>query len=260
MAPMTESTRSTSDIENVEGKVHPAFEQLRSHRIDILNVIVEEYRHKRTGAHHMHLAADNHENVFFVALRTFPMDSTGVAHVLEHSVLCGSERFPIRDPFFMMSRRSLNTFMNASTSSDWTAYPFASTNRKDFDNLLTFYLDSVFFSLLDPLDFAQEGHRLEFDTPDDPSTDLVFRGVVYNEMKGAMSSLSLQLRQSLYSQLFPTTTYHYNSGGEPDHIVDLSYKDMLSFYRHHYHPSNATFATYGNIPAHNIMSGSRHWH
>ena len=123
-------------------------------------------------------------------------------------------------------------------------------NRKDFDNLLTVYLDSVFFSSLDPLDFAQEGHRLEFDTPNDPSTDLVYRGVVYNEMKGAMSSPTSQLWQNLSSHLFPTTTYHYNSGGEPDHIVDLSYKDLLSFYRHHYHPSNATFATYGNIPAH----------
>jgi Zn-dependent M16 (insulinase) family peptidase len=238
---------STDRIENT---VHPAFEQVRRHRIDTLNVTVEEYRHKKTGARHLHLAADNDENVFFVALRTFPMDSTGVAHILEHTALCGSEHFPVRDPFFMMIRRSLNTFMNAFTSSDWTAYPFASMNRKDFDNLLTVYLDSVFFSSLDPLDFAQEGHRLEFDTPADPSTDLVYRGVVYNEMKGAMSSATSQLWQSLSSHLFPTTTYHYNSGGEPDHIVDLSYEDLLSFYRHHYHPSNATFATYGNIPAH----------
>ena len=240
----------TESIGNRESKAHPAFEQFRSHRIETLNLTVEEYRHRKTGARHLHLAADNDENVFFVALRTFPMDSTGIAHVLEHTALCGSERFPVRDPFFMMIHRSLNTFMNAFTSSDWTAYPFASMNRKDFDNLLTVYLDSVFFSSLDPLDFAQEGHRLEFDTPNDPSTDLVYRGIVYNEMKGAMSSPSSQLWQNLSSHLFPTTTYHYNSGGEPDHIVDLSYADLLSFYRHHYHPSNATFATYGNIPAH----------
>lgn len=231
-----------------ENVTHPAFEKLRSHRIGTLNLEVEEYRHRKTGARHLHLAADNDENVFFVALRTFPMDSTGVAHILEHTALCGSERYPVRDPFFMMIRRSLNTFMNAFTSSDWTAYPFASTNRKDFDNLLSVYLDSVFFSRLDPLDFAQEGHRLEFDKPDDPSTDLVYRGVVYNEMKGAMSSPTSQLWQNLSSHLFPTTTYHYNSGGEPDHIVDLSYDDLLKFYRHHYHPSNAIFATYGNIP------------
>ncbi|MBW7470284.1 insulinase family protein [Marinobacter sp. M216] len=235
-----------SEIENA---VHPAFEKLRSHRIGTLNLDVEEYRHKKTGARHLHLAADNDENVFFVALRTFPMDSTGVAHILEHTALCGSERYPVRDPFFMMIRRSLNTFMNAFTSSDWTAYPFASMNRKDFDNLLSVYLDSVFFSKLDQLDFAQEGHRLEFDTPDNPDTDLVYRGVVYNEMKGAMSSPTSQLWQNLSSHLFPTTTYHYNSGGEPDHIVDLSYDDLVRFYRHHYHPSNAIFATYGNIPA-----------
>ena len=234
----------------IDNATHPAFEKLRSHRIDTLNLDVEEYRHKKTGARHLHLAADNDENVFFVALRTFPMDSTGVAHILEHTALCGSERYPVRDPFFMMIRRSLNTFMNAFTSSDWTAYPFASMNRKDFDNLLSVYLDSVFFSKLDPLDFAQEGHRLEFETPDDPSTDLVYKGVVYNEMKGAMSSATSQLWQNLSSHLFPTTTYHYNSGGEPDHIVDLSYDDLIRFYRHHYHPSNAIFATYGNIPAH----------
>ncbi|WP_144776267.1 insulinase family protein [Marinobacter maritimus] len=234
----------------IDNATHPAFEKLRSHRIDTLNLDVEEYRHKKTGARHLHLAADNDENVFFVALRTFPMDSTGVAHILEHTALCGSERYPVRDPFFMMIRRSLNTFMNAFTSSDWTAYPFASMNRKDFENLLSVYLDSVFFSKLDPLDFAQEGHRLEFEKPDDPSTDLVYKGVVYNEMKGAMSSATSQLWQNLSSHLFPTTTYHYNSGGEPDHIVDLSYDDLIRFYKHHYHPSNAIFATYGNIPAH----------
>ncbi|MDX1757148.1 MAG: insulinase family protein [Marinobacter sp.] len=232
-----------------ENSVHPAFEKLRSHRIGTLNLTVEEYRHRKTGARHLHMAADNDENVFFVALRTFPMDSTGVAHILEHTALCGSEKYPVRDPFFMMIRRSLNTFMNAFTSSDWTAYPFASKNRKDFDNLLSVYLDSVFFSKLDPLDFAQEGHRLEFEDPSDPSTPLVYRGVVYNEMKGAMSAPTSQLWQHLSSHLFPTTTYHYNSGGEPDHIVDLSYDDLVRFYRHHYHPSNAIFATYGNIPA-----------
>ena len=184
----------------IEDTTHPAFEKVRSHHISNLNITVEEYLHRRTGARHLHMAADNDENVFFVALRTFPMDSTGVAHILEHTALCGSERYPVRDPFFMMIRRSLNTFMNAFTSSDWTAYPFASMNRKDFDNLLSVYLDSVFFSKLDPLDFAQEGHRLEFEKPDDPTSDLVYRGVVYNEMKGAMSAPTSQLWQNLRIQ------------------------------------------------------------
>ncbi|MEQ6885195.1 insulinase family protein [Salicola sp. Rm-C-2C1-2] len=237
-------------LDQAEPQVHPAFEWVRNHRIETLHLEVEEYRHRATGACHLHLASDNDENVFLVALRTFPMDSTGVAHILEHTALCGSENYPTRDPFFMMIQRSLNTFMNALTSSDWTAYPFASRNRKDFDNLLSVYLDSVFFSNLDPLDFAQEGHRLEFETPDDPSTPLVHRGVVYNEMKGAMSSPVSQLWQTLSKHLFPTTTYHYNSGGEPDHIVDLTYEQLVEFYRRHYHPSNAIFATFGDIPAH----------
>ena len=229
--------------------VHPAFEAIRLENIESLNIRVEQYEHKKTGAVHYHLASENSENVFLVALRTVPQDSTGVAHILEHTALCGSKRFPVRDPFFMMLRRSLNTFMNAFTSSDWTAYPFASQNRKDFNNLLQVYLDAVFFSRLDPLDFAQEGHRVEFSEPGNPESDLVFKGVVFNEMKGAMSSISSALWSSLCEQLFPTSTYHYNSGGDPQHIPDLSYQDLQAFYRSHYHPSNAIFMTFGNIEA-----------
>ncbi|HEY9052542.1 MAG TPA: insulinase family protein [Gammaproteobacteria bacterium] len=230
-------------------KIHPAFEWLRSERIDSLNIVVEEYRHKVTGAQHYHLAVDNQENVFLVALRTVPTDSTGVAHILEHTVLCGSERFPVRDPFFMMTRRSLNTFMNAFTSSDWTAYPFASQNRKDFDNLLDVYLDAVFFSRLHELDFAQEGHRFEFEKMDDPQSNLVYKGVVFNEMKGAMSSPVSTLWQTITKYVFPTSTYHYNSGGEPENIPDLSYEQLKAFYQTHYHPTNAVFMTFGDIPA-----------
>jgi len=231
-------------------RVHPAFERVRQHVIDSLNIRVEEYRHRKTGAPHYHLASDSDENVFLVGLRTVPMDSTGVAHMLEHTVLCGSEHYPVRDPFFMMIRRSLNTFMNAFTSSDWTAYPFASQNRKDFFNLMDVYLDAVFFSRLHELDFAQEGHRLEFSDMENPESELVFKGVVFNEMKGAMSSPVSTLWQTLTKHLFPTTTYHYNSGGEPENIPDLSYEQLKEFYRVHYHPSNAVFMTFGNIPAH----------
>lgn len=228
---------------------HAAFEAIRAVPIPSLNLTVAEYRHRRTGAIHYHLAADNPENVFCVALRTMPMDSTGVAHILEHTALCGSRRYPVRDPFFMMIRRSLNSFMNAMTSSDWTAYPFASPNRKDFDNLLSVYLDAVFFARLDPLDFLQEGIRVEFEKPDDPDSPLVYKGVVFNEMKGAMSSVNSVLWEALNSHLFPTTTYHYNSGGDPEVIPDLKYEDLVAFYREHYHPSNAVFMTYGDIPA-----------
>ncbi len=228
---------------------HPAFELIRQQEVSSLNLLVQEFRHRVTGAAHYHLAADNTENVFLVALRTVPQDSTGVAHILEHTALCGSERYPVRDPFFMMLRRSLNTFMNAFTSSDWTAYPFASQNRKDFSNLLDVYLDAVFFSRLDPLDFAQEGHRVEFAEPDNPESELVFKGVVFNEMKGAMSSVPSYLWQKLCEHLFPTTTYHYNSGGDPEHIPDLSYEQLKNFYRTHYHPTNAIFMTFGDISA-----------
>jgi Zn-dependent M16 (insulinase) family peptidase len=234
-------------------KHHPAFEFQGSKHIESLNIDVQEFEHKKTGAKHIHFASDNPENVFLVALRTVPEDSTGVAHILEHTALCGSKKYPVRDPFFMMTRRSLNTFMNAFTSSDWTAYPFASFNRKDYDNLLDVYLDAVFFSRLDPLDFAQEGHRLEFKEPDNPNSELEFKGVVFNEMKGAMSSVSSQLWHTMSKYLFPSNTYHFNSGGEPEDIPDLSYEQLMHFYKTHYHPSNASFMTCGDISAYELQ-------
>ncbi|WP_415884295.1 insulinase family protein [Neptuniibacter sp. QD34_54] len=237
-------TQSNTVVES-----HSSFEFVRSEKIESLGIDVTEYEHKKTGLSHFHIAADHTENVFLVGLRTVPEDSKGVAHILEHTALCGSERFPVRDPFFMMTRRSLNTFMNAMTSSDWTSYPFASQNRKDFFNLLDVYLDAVFFSRLDPLDFEQEGHRIEFSETGDVESDLEYKGVVYNEMKGAMSSPVSRLWQSVTKYLFPTTTYHHNSGGEPESIPDLSYDELIEFYKTHYHPSNAVIMTFGDIPA-----------
>ncbi len=228
---------------------HPAFQHLRSHRVPALRLEFQEYRHVATGARHLHLAADDPHNAFMVAFLTVPRDSTGVAHILEHTALCGSRRYPVRDPFFMMIRRSLNTFMNAFTSSDWTAYPFASQNKKDFNNLLDVYLDAAFFPLLDERDFAQEGHRLEFARPDDPNSELLFKGVVFNEMKGALSSPVQRLGQELQRRLFPTTTYHHNSGGDPEAIPTLTHERLKAFHARHYHPSNAIFLTYGDIPA-----------
>ena len=243
------TTQVAEHNDSASGNPYPTFTWIRSQRIDSLNVTIEEYQHIKTGAMHYHIAADNNENVFLVAFRTVPMDSTGVAHILEHTALCGSRKYPVRDPFFMMIRRSLNTFMNAFTSSDWTAYPFASQNRKDFNNLLDVYLDAAFFSRLDELDFLQEGHRVEFSEPDNPRSELEFKGVVFNEMKGAMSSPVSVLWQTLSEHLYPTTTYHYNSGGEPVNIPDLTYQQLKDFYRTHYHPSNAVFMTFGDIPA-----------
>ncbi len=229
--------------------LHSAFQHLRSHPVPALRLEFQEYRHRATGARHFHLAADDPHNAFMAAFLTVPQDSTGVAHILEHTALCGSRRYPVRDPFFMMIRRSLNTFMNAFTSGDWTAYPFASQNKKDFNNLLDVYLDATFFPLLDERDFAQEGHRLEFAQPDDPNSELLFKGVVFNEMKGAMSSPVQRLGQELQHRLFPTITYHHNSGGDPEAIPDLTHAQLKAFHARHYHPSNAIFLTYGDIPA-----------
>ena len=228
---------------------HASFKFLRERYVESLNVGYQEFEHLATGAIHIHLSSQNTENVFLVAFRTVPEDSTGVAHILEHTVLCGSKNFPVRDPFFTMLKRSLNTFMNAFTSSDWTAYPFASQNKKDFDNLLTVYLDSVFFPNLNELDFAQEGHRLEFENSEDKQSGLVHKGVVFNEMKGAMSSINSILWQTLTKNLFPESTYHFNSGGDPEEIPKLTYKQFKKFYEKHYHPSNAAFVTFGDIAA-----------
>lgn len=225
---------------------HESFEFISEYFIESLSINVLTYRHKRTGAMHYHLASEDEHKVFMVALRTVPQDSTGVAHILEHTTLCGSERFPVRDPFFMMIRRSINTFMNAFTSSDWTAYPFATENDKDYQNLLQVYLDAVFFPKLDVLDFAQEGHRFEFETMTDPNSPLTYKGVVFNEMKGAMSSPVSTLWQALTTELYPTSTYHYNSGGEPADIPNLTYQQLVEFHQTHYHPSNSVFMTYGN--------------
>ncbi|MBW6475796.1 MAG: insulinase family protein [Chromatiales bacterium] len=230
-------------------QAHPAFDFIRQHAIPALNIGLEEYRHRGTGAVHYHLAAEDDQNAFLVAFRTVPQDSSGVAHILEHTSLCGSRKYPVRDPFFMMTRRSLNTFMNAFTASDWTAYPFATRNRKDFDNLLDVYLDAVFFPSLNELDFLQEGHRVEFAEPGNPDSELVYKGVVYNEMKGAMSAPVSTLYQTMTRELFPSITYHHNSGGDPAHIPDLSYQQLKAFHARHYHPSNAVFMTYGDIPA-----------
>ena len=249
---MTEvSTVNTTQNPSVNQpkQFHPAFEWKHSEHIPSLNIVMEKYIHRETGALHYHLASENSENVFLVAFRTVPMDSTGVAHILEHTALCGSERFPVRDPFFMMIRRSLNTFMNAFTSSDWTAYPFASKNKKDFNNLLNVYLDATFFSRLDELDFLQEGHRIEFAELDNADSELQYKGVVFNEMKGAMSSTNSVLWQTINKYLYPTTTYHYNSGGEPENIPELSYSQLKEFYKSHYHPSNSVFMTFGDITA-----------
>ncbi len=224
--------------------LHPSFELIQHRKIEALSLDVLISKHKQTGAMHYHLAHPSDENAFLVGFRTQPMDSKGEAHILEHTALCGSAKYPVRDPFFSMIKRSLNTFMNAMTAADWTAYPFATQNKNDYFNLLSVYLDASFFPNLHPLDFAQEGIRVELDEKDKPQ----FKGIVFNEMKGAMSGEIDQLYHSVAHHLFPTTTYHYNSGGDPADIPDLTHAELIEFHKSHYHPSNSVIMSFGNIP------------
>ncbi|MDO4451037.1 MAG: insulinase family protein [Moraxella sp.] len=230
--------------------LHPAFTLKHRHHIDALDITVLTCEHSATGATHYHLACDNDENAFMIGFATQPMTSRGEAHILEHVVLCGSEKYPVRDPFFSMIKRSLQTFMNAMTASDWTVYPFASQNKNDYFNLLSVYLDAVFFPNIHELDFAQEGIRIELDDDGKPE----YHGIVFNEMKGAMSGEIDQLYYALVPHLYPTTTYHYNSGGDPKEIVKLKHEDLVNFHQAHYHPSNAIIMSFGNIGVSEIQA------
>jgi len=230
------------------GATVEGWEVLRVEALPWVRAVFHELRHGASGARWVHVRRADPENAFGVTFRTVPGDSTGVAHILEHVVLCGSERYPVRDPFFAMLKRSLSTFMNAFTSSDWTAYPFATQNPKDFVNLLSVYLDAAFFPRLEELSFRQEGHRLEFEPDPAGGERLVFRGVVYNEMKGAMSAPDQVMVRALHRALSPDTTYAHNSGGDPAEIPRLTWEALREFHRRHYQPGNAYFYSYGDFP------------
>ncbi|MDX2481438.1 MAG: insulinase family protein [Desulfuromusa sp.] len=218
-----------------------------------INATMIRLHHQKTGARFMHLDRDDDNHLFAVGFRTPPDDSTGVAHILEHTALCGSKHFPVRDPFFSMLKRSLNSFMNAMTASDWTLYPFSSMNRKDFRNLLDIYLDAAFYPRLTERDFSQEGHRLEYAEGDNPTSPLEYKGVVYNEMKGAMSDPSSLLSRRMDKHLYPTTTYRHNSGGEPEDIPALSWQQLRDFHARYYHPSNSWFFSSGNLDLSDLL-------
>ena len=209
--------------------------------IDELQMVLYELTHTPSGARVVHLEAEDSENLFCLSFQTIPHDSTGVAHILEHTVLCGSKKFPVKDPFFSMTRRSLNTFMNAMTGADFTCYPAASQVEKDFYNLLEVYLDAVFFPELKKLSFLQEGHRLEY------SPDLMHKGIVYNEMKGSMSNPEARLWQDILKYLTPDLTYAFNSGGDPKEIPNLTWKELKEFHAKYYHPSRCIFFFYGDL-------------
>ncbi|KAJ1902836.1 Mitochondrial presequence protease, partial [Coemansia sp. S17] len=204
-------------------------------------------RHQKTGAEWLHIDRDDSNNVFSVGFNTSVSDSTGVPHILEHTTLCGSSKYPVRDPFFKMLNRSMSTFMNAWTAHDYTQYPFSTQNAKDYENLQNVYLDAVFQPSLREVDFRQEGWRLERSDPTDTASSWQFKGVVYNEMKGAFSDAGSLFATRAEQQMFPGTTYQYVSGGDPAFIPDLTHAQLVEFHRTRYHPSNARIYSYGNF-------------
>ena len=203
-------------------------------------------RHKKTGARIALIPSEDDNKVFYIAFRTPPKDSTGVAHIIEHTVLCGSRDFPVKDPFIELAKGSLNTFLNAMTYPDKTVYPVASCNDKDFKNLMHVYLDAVFYPNIyrEQNIFRQEGWHYE---ADDAKSPITVNGVVYNEMKGALSSPDDVLARSIYASLYPHTPYAVESGGDPVYIPDLTYEAYLDFHRRYYHPSNSYIYMYGNM-------------
>ena len=222
---------------------HPAFELVREQQIGEISSLAKLYRHKKTGAEVLSLVNDDENKVFGVTLKTPPEDSTGVAHILEHSVLCGSRKYPVKKPFVELLKGSLHTFLNAMTFSDKTAYPVASQNLKDFYNLVDVYLDAVYFPLITEDTFRQEGWHYELDNTQGP---MVFKGVVFNEMKGAYSSAAALLGKVSQLSLYPDTTYGVNSGGDPKAIPDLTYEYFKNFHAKFYHPSNSRVVFYGD--------------
>ncbi|CAH0599898.1 unnamed protein product [Chrysodeixis includens] len=204
--------------------------------------------HEKTKTEYLHLERDDSNNVFSVGFRTTPQDSMGTPHILEHTVLCGSQNYPVRDPFFKMLNRSLATFMNALTGPDYTFYPFSSQNEIDYRNLQKVYLDAVFKPNLSRLDFLQEGWRLEHSNVEDKLSNIMFKGVVYNEMKGAFSETSSLFGQKFINTILPQGTYGFVSGGDPLCIPELSHDYLKNFHSMYYHPSNARIYSYGNFP------------
>ncbi len=209
---------------------------------------VVDLEHERTGAQVLHLYCDDRENLLSVVFPPPPLDDTGVAHILEHAVLSGSHRFPVRDPFFEMVKMSMATFINAMTACDCTYYPVASNVRQDLFNLADVYMDAVFRPLLTEDTFMREGHHLAPADPDEPTGGLTISGIVYNEMKAAFSQPESRLYRITSSALFPDSVYGKESGGDPDAIPELTWEGLREFHARWYRPANAHFVLYGDIP------------
>lgn len=222
-----------------------AYEVIEKRRVEDINSMGYLLKHKKSGARVVVCENDDRNKVFYIGFRTPPKDSTGVAHILEHSVLCGSKHFPAKDPFVELAKGSLNTFLNAMTYPDKTVYPVASCNNQDFKNLMHVYMDAVFYPNIyqEEKIFRQEGWHYEMENADAP---LTINGVVYNEMKGAFSSPDDVLDREIFNSLYPDTAYGVESGGAPEDIPNLTYEEFLDFHRQYYHPANSYIYLYGD--------------
>ena len=240
-------TRKKPPVQNIHsGQIVHGFVVERVAPINELHATAYICTHAKTNARLLHLYNDEPENLFSIAFRTPVHDNTGVPHILEHSVLGGSRKFPVKDPFQEMLKGSLQTFLNALTYRDKTVYPVASQVEKDFYNLVNVYCDAVFHPLLSKNTFFQEGWHFDVE---DPSKKVGIKGIVYNEMKGVFSDFASHVARRTISGLMPETTYAFESGGAPEQIPDLTYEGFISFYRRFYHPSNAFIFLYGNLPS-----------
>lgn len=225
---------------------NPNYTIVEQTKVEEINSEAYSLEHNGTGAKILILKNDDDNKTFSITFRTTPENSTGVAHILEHSVLCGSEKYPVKEPFVEMAKGSLNTFLNAMTYPDKTMYPIASRNNKDFKNLMSVYLDAVFFPNIykDETILMQEGWHYELENPED---ELKYKGVVYNEMKGVYSSPDSMVYRKIYRGLLPDTTYGVDSGGNPKDIPNLTQEEFINFHKKYYHPSNAYIVLYGDI-------------
>lgn len=228
------------------GKTYHGFKLQEAKHVDEINSDAKLFVHEQSGARLLHLGNEDDNKVFSITFRTPPEDSTGVPHIVEHSVLCGSRKFPIKEPFVELVKGSLNTFLNAMTFADKTMYPVASRNDKDFRNLMDVYLDAVFYPLMleTPEILMQEGWHYELP---DKEAELAYKGVVYNEMKGVFSSPDAILEHQIYATLFPDTTYGVESGGDPEFIPELTQEQFVAFHKKYYHPANSYIFLYGNM-------------
>ena len=221
------------------------FTLLRQREIAEMQGTLWEMTHEQSGAKLCWLQRADENMTFAIAFRTIPTDSTGVFHILEHSVLNGSDKYPVKEPFVELLKSSLQTFLNAMTYPDKTVYPVSSRNKQDFHNLMDVYMDAVLHPLAvkTPNVFRQEGWRLEFDEQGAP----IFQGVVYNEMKGAYSDVSRMAERAMMRGLYPDTCYAMESGGDPVHIPELSYEQFVSEHQKYYHPSNSLIVLDGDV-------------